>query len=49
MILTETQKAWRKMEIEELIEEYRVAVSNERLWAKGSDARTGSHARIKYG
>jgi hypothetical protein len=37
MILTETQKAWRKMEIEELIEEHRVAASNERLWAKGSD------------
>lgn len=37
MILTETQKAWRKMEIEELIEEHRIAASNERLWAKGSD------------
>ena len=37
MILTETQKAWRKMEIEELIEEHRIACSNERLWAKGAD------------
>jgi hypothetical protein len=37
MILTETQKAWRKMEIEEIIEEHRIACSNERLWAKGSN------------
>ena len=37
MILTETQKAWRKMEIEELIEEHRVAASNERLWSKGAN------------
>lgn len=37
MILTETQKAWRKMELEELIEEHRIAASNERLWAKGAN------------
>lgn len=37
MILTETQKAWRKMELKELIEEHRVAASNERLWAKGAN------------
>lgn len=30
--MTETQKLW----LEELIEEHRVAASNERLWAKGS-------------
>ena len=35
--MTETQKIW----LEELIEEHRVAASNERLWAKGSpDAET---------
>lgn len=37
MILTEKQKTWRKMEIEKLIEEHRVAASNERLLAKGSN------------
>jgi hypothetical protein len=30
--MTENQKLW----LEELIEEHRVAASNERLWAKGS-------------
>lgn len=30
--MTENQKIW----LEELIEEYRVAASNERLWAKGA-------------
>lgn len=30
--MTETQKIW----LEELIEEHRVAASNERLWAKGA-------------
>jgi hypothetical protein len=30
--MTETQKLW----LEELIEEHRVAASNERLWAKGA-------------
>lgn len=30
--MTETQKLW----LEELIEEHRIAASNERLWAKGS-------------
>ncbi len=35
--MTENQKIW----LEELIEEHRVAASNERLWAKGSpDAET---------
>jgi hypothetical protein len=35
--MTETQKIW----LEELIEEHRVAASNERLWAKGApDAET---------
>lgn len=31
--MTENQKIW----LEELIEEYRVAASNERLWSKGAD------------
>ena len=31
--MTENQKIW----LEELIEEHRVAASNERLWAKGAD------------
>lgn len=31
--MTENQKLW----LEELIEEHRVAASNERLWAKGSN------------
>ena len=31
--MTETQKLW----LEELIEEHRIAASNERLWAKGAD------------
>ncbi len=30
--MTENQKIW----LEELIEEHRVAASNERLWAKGA-------------
>lgn len=30
--MTETQRLW----LEELIEEYRIAASNERLWAKGA-------------
>ena len=30
--MTENQKIW----LEELIEEYQVAASNERLWAKGA-------------
>jgi hypothetical protein len=30
--MTENQKLW----LEELLEEHRVAASNERLWAKGS-------------
>lgn len=30
--MTENQKLW----LEELIEEHRVAASNEKLWAKGS-------------
>ena len=30
--MTENQKIW----LEELIEEHRVATSNERLWAKGA-------------
>lgn len=30
--MTETQKIW----LEELIEEHRVAASNERLWSKGA-------------
>lgn len=30
--MTENQKLW----LEELIEEHRIAASNERLWAKGS-------------
>ena len=30
--MTENQKLW----LDELIEEHRVAASNERLWAKGS-------------
>ena len=30
--MTEKQKIW----LEELIEEHRIAASNERLWAKGS-------------
>jgi hypothetical protein len=35
--MTENQKIW----LEELIEEHRVAASNERLWAKGApDAET---------
>lgn len=35
--MTETQKLW----LEELIEEHRIAASNERLWAKGApDAET---------
>lgn len=31
--MTENQKVW----LEELIEEHRVAASNERLWAKGAN------------
>lgn len=31
--MTENQKLW----LEELIEEHRVAASNERLWSKGAD------------
>lgn len=31
--MTENQKIW----LEELIEEHRVAASNERLWSKGAD------------
>ena len=31
--MTENQKLW----LEELIEEHRVAASNERLWAKGAN------------
>lgn len=31
--MTENQKFW----LEELIEEHRVAASNERLWAKGAN------------
>ena len=35
--MTANQRCW----LEELIEEYRVAASNERLWAKGApDAET---------
>ena len=35
--MTENQKLW----LEEIIEEHRVAASNERLWAKGApDAET---------
>ena len=30
--MTETQRLW----LEELIEEYRVAASNETIWAKGA-------------
>lgn len=33
--MTENQKIW----LEELIEEHRVAASNERLWAKGADTQ----------
>lgn len=37
--MTETQRIW----LEELIEEHKVAASNERLWAKGSpDAETAA-------
>lgn len=31
--MTENQKLW----LDELIEEHRVAASNERLWSKGTD------------
>ena len=31
--MTETQKLW----LEELIDEHRVAASNERLWSKGAN------------
>ena len=31
--MTENQKIW----LEELIEEHRIAASNERLWAKGAE------------
>ena len=38
--MTENQKIW----LEELIEEHKVAASNERLWSKGADNK--EQARI---
>ena len=37
--MTENQKLW----LEEVIEEHRVAASNERLWAKGADNPEQAH------
>lgn len=35
--MTENQKQWLKMDLEELIDEHLVAASNERMWAKGAE------------